>query len=85
MCVNLLDEISKVLKGFERYWIDEKLLKQSIIEDLRNNDTQLISKLLSNQSIKDTYVQDIDGYKLFDKEAFITMLRYKNYWQDSYT
>ncbi|MDT3973402.1 site-specific DNA-methyltransferase, partial [Staphylococcus saprophyticus] len=29
--------------------------------------------------------QDIDGYKIFDKESFISMLRYKNYWQDSYT
>ncbi|WP_233641971.1 MULTISPECIES: site-specific DNA-methyltransferase [Staphylococcus] len=45
----------------------------------------MISKLLSNQSIIETYVQDIEGYKIFDKEAFISMLCYKNYWQDSYT
>ncbi|MDT3918698.1 site-specific DNA-methyltransferase, partial [Staphylococcus saprophyticus] len=52
---------------------------------LRNNDIKLISILLSNQAINETYVQDIDGYKIFDKESFISMLRYKNYWQDSYT
>ncbi|UXS75557.1 site-specific DNA-methyltransferase [Staphylococcus chromogenes] len=45
----------------------------------------MISKLLVNKSINETYVQDIDGYKIFDKEAFISLLRYKNYWQDSYT
>lgn len=39
----------------------------------------------TNQTINETYVQDINGYKIFDKEAFISMLRYKNYWQDSYT
>lgn len=85
MNVNLFDEISKLLKEVERYWINGKLAKQSIIEDLRKNDSKLISKLLSNQSIIETYVQDIEGYKIFDKEAFISMLRYKNYWQDSYT
>ncbi|MES3702084.1 site-specific DNA-methyltransferase [Staphylococcus arlettae] len=85
MSTNILDEISEILNGIERYWINEKLAKQLIIEDLRNNDTKLISKLLSNQAINETYVQDIDGYKIFDKESFISMLRYKNYWQDSYT
>lgn len=85
MSTNILNEISEILNGIERYWINEKLAKQLIIEDLRNNDTKLISKLLSNQAINEAYVQDIDGYKIFDKESFISMLRYKNYWQDSYT
>ncbi|MCG2218633.1 DNA methyltransferase [Staphylococcus epidermidis] len=85
MSANILDEISEILNGIERYWLNEKLAKQLIIEDLRNNDTKLISKLLSNQAINEAYVQDIDGYKIFDKESFISMLRYKNYWQDSYT
>ncbi|MCG1168865.1 site-specific DNA-methyltransferase [Staphylococcus epidermidis] len=85
MSTNILDEISEILNGIERYWINEKLAKQLIIEDLRNNEPKLISKLLSNKSINETYVQDIDGYKIFDKESLISMLRYKNYWQDSYT
>ncbi|WP_416350033.1 DNA methyltransferase [Mammaliicoccus lentus] len=85
MSTSILYEINKILNGIERYWINGKLAKQLIIEDLKNNDTKLISKLLSNQFINETYVQDIDGYKIFDKEAFISLLRYKNYWQDSYT
>lgn len=85
MSTNILNEISDVLNDIERYWTNEKLAKQLIIEDLRNNDIKLISILLSNQAINETYVQDIDGYKIFDKESFISMLRYKNYWQDSYT
>ncbi|CAC8494789.1 type III restriction/modification enzyme methylation subunit [Staphylococcus aureus] len=85
MSTDILNEIKNVLNDIERYWINEKLAKQVIVEDLRNNDKNLISKLLSNQTINETYVQDINGYKIFDKEAFISMLRYKNYWQDSYT
>lgn len=81
----MLDEISKVLKGIERYWVNEKLAKQVIIEDLRNNNIHLISKLLSNEDINSAYTQNIDDYKIFDKDALISMLRYKNYWQDSYT
>ena len=45
MSANILDEISEILNGIERYWLNEKLAKQLIIEDLRNNDTKLISKL----------------------------------------
>ncbi|MFU0761767.1 site-specific DNA-methyltransferase [Staphylococcus pasteuri] len=85
MSLNLLDEISKVVNGIEKYWINEKLAKQIVIEDLRSNDSKLISKLLSNQYINETYTQEIDGYKIFDKDALISILRYKNYWQDSYT
>ncbi|WP_425255124.1 DNA methyltransferase [Mammaliicoccus sciuri] len=85
MTNNIFQEISVILEGYDKYWIDGKLAKQVIIEDLRNNDTALISMFLANKSITETYVQDIDGYKIFDKEAFISMLRYKNYWQDSYT
>ena len=85
MSTNLIYEINEVLNGIEKYWINEKLAKQMVIDDLRNNDIKLISKLLSNKSINETYVQDIDGYKILDKEALISTLRYKNYWQDSYT
>ncbi|ELV2638585.1 site-specific DNA-methyltransferase, partial [Staphylococcus pseudintermedius] len=85
MSTKLLDEISEILNDIERYWINGKLAKQTVIEDLRNNDSRLISKLLENRSVNEVYVQDIDGYKIFDKEALISVLRYKNYWQDSYT
>ncbi|MEB7764974.1 site-specific DNA-methyltransferase [Staphylococcus pseudoxylosus] len=85
MSTTILNEISNVLNDIERYWANENLAKQIIVEDLRNNDTKLISKLLSSEIINEIYVQDIDGYKIFDKEAFISMLRYKNYWKDSYT
>ena len=77
MSTKILDEISEILNEMERYWIKGKLVNQLVIEDLRNNDSKLISKLLSNQTINEIYVQDVDGYKLFDKEAFISMLRYK--------
>ncbi|WP_145379811.1 DNA methyltransferase [Staphylococcus cohnii] len=85
MSSTIVNEISDVLNDIEKYWTNENLAKQIIIEDLRNNDTKLISKLLSSEIINEIYVQDIDGYKIFDKEAFISMLRYKNYWMDSYT
>lgn len=85
MSINLMNEISNILSGIERYWMNGNLARIAIIDDLRNNDTNLISKLLSNQTINETYVYEVDGYKIFDKEAFISMLRYKNYWQDSYT
>ena len=48
MSTKILDEISEILNEMERYWIKGKLVNQLVIEDLRNNDSKLISKLLSN-------------------------------------
>lgn len=85
MDTKLLVEIKQVLNQFPEYWEDDSLLKHKVIDDLRNYKNELIEKLLSNETIKNTYSLQLDNATIFKIEDFISMLRFKNYWENSYT
>jgi len=81
----LLTEINRVLMNFPQYWNGEILIKNKVIEDLRDYKKDLIEALLSNELIKETYSLNLNNGVIFKIEEFISMLRYKNYWDNSYT
>lgn len=85
MDTKLLVEIKQVLNQFPEYWEDDSLLKNKVIDDLRNYKKDLIEKLLSNETIKNTYSLKLENGTIFKIEDFISMLRFKNYWENSYT
>ena len=60
-------------------------MRNKVAEDLRNYNQELIEALLSNQLVKDTYSISLNSTNIFKIEEFISMLRYKNYWENSYT
>src|SRR5699024_6698928 len=81
----LLSQIKEVLLTFPKYWEKDVLLRNKVAEDLRNYNQELIEALLSNQLVKDTYSISLNSTNIFKIEEFISMLRYKNYWENSYT
>lgn len=81
----LLSQIKEVLLKFPKYWEKDVLLRNKVAEDLRNYNQELIEALLSNQLVKDTYSISLNSTNIFKIEEFINMLRYKNYWENSYT
>jgi len=81
----LLNNIKTVLFDFPEYWDEETLLKNKVIEDLRNYDEKIITALLNNKKIKETYALSVGDMTIFKVEEFIEMLRYKSYWENSYT
>ncbi|MCO8296794.1 site-specific DNA-methyltransferase [Tetragenococcus halophilus] len=81
----LLSQIKKVLLKFPKYWEKDVLLRNRVAEDLREYNQELIEALLSNQLVKDTYSITLNSTNIFKIEEFISMLRYKNYWENSYT
>ncbi|MFW3587142.1 DNA methyltransferase [Vagococcus fluvialis] len=81
----LLKEIKQVLSRFTQYWNNEILLKNMVSEDLRNYEPELITALLSNESIKKQFEITINDTSIFKIEEFIQMLTYKDFWEDSYT
>ena len=81
----LLSQIKEVLLKFPKYWEKDVLLRNKVAEDLRGYNQELIEALLSNQLIKDTYSITLNSTNIFKIEEFISMLRYKNYWENSYT
>lgn len=85
MLTILQQEIKNVLKEFPNYWDNEVLLKNVLIEDIRNYQPEILSALLKNPTIKKTYSLDIDGLHIFKVEEFVSMLRYKNYLENNFT
>lgn len=85
MMTNLQKEIQQVFKKFPEYWEGETLLKNKAIEDIREYEPNLLAALLENETIKETYSVEINDNYIFKNEEFISMLRYKNYLENSYT
>src|SRR5699024_9325194 len=85
METELQQQIKNVLSQFPSYWENNMLLNNKVIEDLRNYYELLIKALLSNELVKDTYSVQVSETTLFKTEDFIDVLRYKNYWENSYT
>lgn len=81
----LLTQIKEVLSTFPEYWEEKTLLRTKVAEDIRAYNEKVIEALLSNKLIKDTYSIKFDSTTVFKVEDFISMLRYKNYWENSYT
>ena len=81
----LITQIKEVLSTFPEYWEEETLLRNKVAEDIRAYNQKLIEALLANELIKDTYSITFDSATIFKVEDFISMLRYKNYWENSYT
>src|SRR5699024_5914617 len=73
------------LSVFPEYWNEDILLKNKLIEDVRSYNENLIEALLSNELIRDTYSLQLSSGVVFKVEDFISMLRFKNYWDNSYT
>jgi len=85
METKLQQEINNVLKMFPEYWNENTLLKNKLIEDVRAYNKNLIESLLSNELIRNTYSLQLSSGLVFKVEDFISMLRFKNYWDNSYT
>lgn len=85
METTLQSEIKRVLDYYPEYWDKDILLKNKLIEDLREYRQDLIGKLLDNKKINSTYAIKVKDTYIFKIDEFISMLRYKNYWENSYT
>lgn len=85
METKLEKQINEVLKSFPDYWDGDELLKNKVIEDLRDYKEELISKLLEKDLIRQTYSFKAGSATIFKLNEFISMLRYKKYWESSYT
>ena len=82
----VFDHVKKILTSFnDKYMTGDVLKRTAIIEDLDKYDDQLMEALLSDQLIHDTYTKKIAGVEIFEVNQFVSMLEFKDYWEDSYT
>lgn len=80
-----MKQIKEILKEFPQYWSGEELQRTVVIDDLKRYDAMLISSLLKNKKIKEVYSVQAGDVLIFKVQEFIDLLRYKDYWADSYT
>lgn len=78
--------IKSVLLMFgEKYFIDEIINKQKVIQDLDNYDKELMAKMLSNEIVKNNFTMTINDAIIFNVNKLIELFETNDYWQDSYT
>ena len=85
MDTRLMKQIKDILKEFPQYWNGEELQRPIVIDDLKSYNALLISALLKNQKIRENYSVKAGDVVIFKVQEFIDILRYKDYWADSYT
>lgn len=79
--------IRKVLEQFgNKYFTANGALKRAnVIEDLDKYDKDLMTALLRDELLHKTYTSKIAGVEIFEINKFVDMLKYKEYWSDSFT
>ena len=85
METELIKELNGVLKAFPQFWEGEKLHRSMVIDAINQKEPNLIKALISNDKIKSLYSTNIDGVLLFDFEKLTSLLKYKEFWNDSFT
>ncbi|MFJ6922260.1 MAG: DNA methyltransferase [Lactobacillus amylovorus] len=82
-----MDHIRKVLEQFgDKYFSKSGALKRNaVIEDLDNYDKDLMTAILKDDLLHKTYTSKIADVEIFEINKFVDMLRYKEYWEDSFT
>ena len=82
----LFDELKKVLAYFgEKYFVGEELNRSKISDDLRNYDEVLLEELFKVDFIKQHFIKEVAGQKLFRVEQLEEAILYNDYWDTSYT
>ncbi len=81
----LFDELAALLKQDARFWADDQLLKNQVIEHALKLDKDLLKLLLSYPRLKEHFFADVDGVLVFDKEKFVRFVNNKAFLPDSYT
>lgn len=85
METELIKALNSVLKEFPQFWDGEKLHRSLVIDAINQKEPTLIKALINNDKIKENYSSEIDGVLLFDFEKLISLLKYKEFWYDSFT
>lgn len=82
----IFDELKTALVSFgDKYFVGEELNRSKLTDDLRNYDEALLSKLFEVDFIKQRFIKEVAGQKLFQIEQLEEAVLYNDYWDTSYT
>src|SRR5699024_11202337 len=69
----------------DKYFIDDVLHKNKVIQDLDNYEEKLLGAFISNETLKNNFTIDIAGNIVVQTNKLIELFEADEYWQDSYT
>ena len=82
----IFDELKTALVSFgDKYFVGEELNRSKLADYLRNYDEALLSKLFEVDFIKQHFIKEVAGQKLFQIEQLEEAVLYNDYWDTSYT
>lgn len=82
----IFDELKTALSSFNgKYFVGEELNRSKLADDLRNYDESLFDKLFKVDFIKQHFIKEVAGQKLFRIEQLEEAILYNDYWDTSYT
>ncbi len=86
MKTKINEAITHVLKQFgDKYFLDDVLHKNKVIQDLDNYDEKLLEAFILNDTLKNNFTIDIAGNIVLQTNKLIELFEADEYWQDSYT
>ncbi|MDN5412703.1 MAG: hypothetical protein L0F95_09900 [Lactococcus sp.] len=82
----IFDELRAALSTFgDKYFVGEELNRSILTDDLRAYDEALLSRLFEIDFIKQHYIKEVAGQKLFQIEQLQDAILYNDHWDTSYT
>ena len=83
---NIFDTVADLLLTNNKYKAEDgKLLKAVVYSDVMAMSEDLLTLLLSNEDVKETFFKDVQGTLVFDKQKFAWFMESKEFLPDSYT
>lgn len=83
---NIFKEVENTLKKDTKYVSEDgKILKAKVYSDVMTMNKSLLSLLMSNENIKETFFVNVDGLLIFDKQKFAWFIESKEFLPNSYT
>lgn len=83
---NIFDTVADLLLTNDKYKAEDgKLLKAVVYSDVMAMNETLLTLLLSNEDVKETFFKDVEGTLVFDKQKFAWFMESKEFLPDSYT
>ncbi|PNS43850.1 DNA methyltransferase [Gardnerella vaginalis] len=83
---NIFDTVADLLLTNDKYKAEDgKLLKAAVYSDVMAMSENLLTLLLSNEDVKETFFKNVQGTLVFDKQKFAWFMESKEFLPDSYT
>lgn len=83
--VNPIENLERLLKGNDLFFVDGKLSKNKIIELALRLDPELMTLLYSDEQMNEIFFVDVNGIVIFDKLKFQNFVSLTGFLPNSYT